>query len=52
MRKSVTKDVAVSLMILFLCVPLTYCKNRYSGKEIDFTVIYSNDVWGEVEPCG
>jgi hypothetical protein len=51
MRKSFWSNVAVILAIFFVFLGVTYCKN-YTASPADFTIVYSNDVLGETEPCG
>jgi hypothetical protein len=45
------KDVIVVLTILIAFFGVTYCA-KIGGHEAKFTILYSNDVLGETEPCG
>lgn len=51
MRKSIRPNVAVILAIFFVFMGVSYCKN-YTPSPADFTIVYSNDLLGETEPCG
>jgi len=44
-------DLLILFAILFILFGVTYCKHGSLEKNA-FTVIYSNDVLGESEPCG
>ena len=45
------KDVIAVLTILIALFGLTYC-TKMGRHEAKFTIVYSNDVLGETEPCG
>jgi hypothetical protein len=51
MRKSLPPKIAIILVIFFIFMGVTYCKN-YTPSPADFTIVYSNDLLGEIEPCG
>ena len=50
-RKTIRPNIAVILAIFFVFLGVSYCKN-YTPSPADFTIIYSNDLLGETEPCG
>lgn len=45
------KDVIAVVTILIALFGVTYCA-KMAKHETKFTIIYSNDVLGETEPCG
>lgn len=49
--KNLFRDLTFVVLLMLLLFGLTYCKREATNKS-DFTVIYSNDVFGETEPCG
>ncbi len=51
MRKTIRPNIAIVLMIFFIFMGVSYCKN-YTPPAADFTIVYSNDVLGETAPCG
>ncbi len=51
MSKSIRPNVVVILAIFFVFLGVSYCKN-YTPAPADFTIVYSNDLLGETEPCG
>jgi uncharacterized protein YceK len=51
MRKTLWQNVAIILAILLVLAGITSC-SRHVAPKAEFTVIYSNDVLGETEPCG
>lgn len=51
MRTTLWRNIAVILAILLVFLGVTYCKS-YTSSKADFTVVFSNDVLGETEPCG
>jgi hypothetical protein len=51
MGKTIWRNVMIVLAIFFVFLGVTYCKS-YTPAKADFTVVYSNDVLGETEPCG
>ena len=51
MRKTLRPNIVTILAIFFVFLGVSYCKN-YTPSPADFTIIYSNDLLGETEPCG
>ena len=49
--KNLFRDLTFVVLLMLLLFGLTYCKREAASKS-DFTIIYSNDVFGETEPCG
>ena len=45
------KDVIAVVTILLALFGVTYCTKTVKH-EAKFTIVYSNDVLGETEPCG
>ncbi|GEM_PF-4408881 len=45
------KDFVVVLTILLALFGVTYCA-KVKKHETKFSIVYSNDVLGETEPCG
>ncbi len=52
MRKTLRPNIAIILAIFFVFLGVSYCKNYTPSSPADFTIIYSNDLLGETEPCG
>jgi hypothetical protein len=50
-RKTLWRNLIIIMAIFLVFFSVTYCKN-YASSPASFTVVYSNDVIGEVEPCG
>jgi hypothetical protein len=51
MRKTLRPNIAIIVALFFIFIGVSYCKN-YTPPAADFTIIYSNDLLGETEPCG
>jgi len=51
MRRISRPNIIIILAIFFVFLGVSYCKN-YTPSPADFTVVYSNDLLGETEPCG
>jgi hypothetical protein len=51
MKRSVTLDLFVIGILIAFIASMSSCTNIVS-KGSDFTIVYSNDVLGETEPCG
>jgi hypothetical protein len=51
MRRTLRPNIAIILAIFFVFLGVSYCKN-YTPSPADFTIVYSNDLLGETEPCG
>ncbi|MBN2224926.1 MAG: hypothetical protein JW765_09655 [Deltaproteobacteria bacterium] len=49
MRK---KGVIIFVLILAVLIVIICCKRSISTSTADFTIIFSNDTYGEAEPCG
>jgi len=43
---------AFSLLFGILISSLTFTSIGQSGSKVQFSLVYTNDVLGEVEPCG
>jgi len=52
MRKTLRPNIAIILAIFFVFLGVSYCKNYTPSSPADFTIVYSNDLLGETEPCG
>ncbi len=52
MSKSIRPNVVVILAIFFVFLGVSYCKNYTPSSPAAFTIVYSNDLLGETEPCG
>ncbi|MBN1572243.1 MAG: hypothetical protein JW984_03485 [Deltaproteobacteria bacterium] len=48
---AIRKDVIVVVAILLALFGVTHC-SKLTKHEANFTIVYSNDVLGETEPCG
>ena len=48
---AIRKDIIVVVTILLVLFGVTYCA-KVKKHEAGFTIVYSNDVLGETEPCG
>ncbi|MFH1624049.1 MAG: hypothetical protein ABID54_02705 [Pseudomonadota bacterium] len=48
-RKKVTFALAVQLVLLSLLILPT---NSFTAKTYQITIVYTNDVLGEIDPCG
>jgi len=51
MRNTFWQNALIVMAVFFVFLGVTYCKS-YTSSKSDFTIIYSNDVIGETEPCG
>ena len=51
MHKTLRPNIVTILAIFFVFLGVSYCKN-YTPSPADFTIVYSNDLLGETEPCG
>ncbi len=49
--KNLVRDLTFVVLLILVLSCVTYCKREASDKS-NFTIIYSNDVLGETEPCG
>ncbi len=52
MGKSLRSNIVIVLALFFVFMGVSYCKNYSPSSPADFTIVYSNDVLGETEPCG
>lgn len=48
---AIRRDVIAVVTILLVLFGVTYCA-KMNKHEVEFTIVYSNDVLGETEPCG
>jgi hypothetical protein len=48
---AIRKDIIAVVAILLALFGVTYC-SKITKHEAEFSIIYSNDVMGETEPCG
>ena len=51
MKKALVRDLTFVVLLMLLLFGLTHCRREAANKS-DFTIIYSNDVYGQAEPCG
>lgn len=51
MKKALVRDLIFVVVLMLILSGVTFCKKVASDKA-DFTIIYSNDLLGETEPCG
>ncbi|MBN1883579.1 MAG: hypothetical protein JW885_15535 [Deltaproteobacteria bacterium] len=52
MKGTFTKDLMIMAALLLVLSAVTYCTRPQDPDAASFTIIYSNDMLGEVEPCG
>jgi len=50
-KKKIKRTTTVKLLTLFVVVALLFL-NGQAAFAVDFKLIFSNDIRGEIEPCG
>ena len=52
MKRPFTKDLMIMAALLFVLTAVTYCTRVQTPDAASFVILYSNDMLGEIEPCG